>query len=196
MPFSRPVPPIANTSYKRIKVPASASMPDFYLALCYGAITDGLPVMRLREHQYFEWDHDTHNIHTLSAFSDNFETVLQIFRAHNFAEEYARRWRTEPERFAPHFSGPEFRHSTAQIEQYFGGLRDWIRLSGVDRVQTRIEDLFAATEDNHDAFMSTLRTLMLHPACTPATRPPALPKRGEADLSRLLHRMHTLNYLK
>jgi len=192
MPFSRPVPPIADTICQRIKVTASASMPDFYLALCYGAILDGVPVMRLREHQYFEWDHDTHNIHSLLDFYNNFDRVLQIFHAHNFAEEYARRWRTEPARFQPSFSGPEFRHSTAQIEQYFGGLREWIRSVGAARVQTRIEELFTATQRDHDAFWPALRALMLNPACTPSTRPPALPQRRTADLSSLLHRMHSL----
>ena len=182
----------SNKIYKRIKVAGSASMPDLILALCYDAIFDGFPVMRLREHQYFEWDHETHNIHTLHDFYNNFDRVLQIFHAHNFAEEYARRWRAEPGQFTPYFSRPETRHSTLQIERYFSGLREWIRRVGVDRVETRIEELFVATHDSRDAFPTALRALILNPVCTPSLRPPARPWRRAADLPSLLHRMHTL----
>ncbi len=167
-------------------------MANLILDMCYDAIFDGLPVMRLRRHQYFEWDHQRHNIHSLLDFYNNFETVLQIFHRNNFAEEYAGRWPAEAEGFAPYYSRPQLRHSTLEIERYFRGLREWIRRVGVDGVETRIEELFVATHQNRDAFPNALRALMLNPACTPCIRPLALPRRRQTDLSSLLHRMHSL----
>jgi hypothetical protein len=94
-------------------------MPDLILDMCYDAIFDGLPVMLLEHHQYFMWDHDTHDIHSLLNFRDNFQTVMDIFHARNLAEEYRVRLAREPETFAPHYSHRELQHSTSEIERYF-----------------------------------------------------------------------------
>ena len=62
----------------------------------------------------------------------------------------------------------------------------------IDAVETRIEQLFVATPDGRDAFTTALRALILNRACTPSIRPPAPPRRRDADLPSLLHRMHSL----
>ncbi len=102
---------------------ADVAVADLMLDICYDAIFDGLPEMRLRAYQGWEWDQQTHEIVSLRAFYDKFETVLEIFRDNNFAEEYAGRWPAEAAEFAPHYEAPLARHNTAAICEYLRGLR-------------------------------------------------------------------------
>ncbi len=170
---------------------------DLILDMCYDAIFDGLPVMRLRAYQHWDWDHETHRIRSLQDFRDNFGTVMQIFRDNNLADEYARRFVEEPGHYEG-WPGPLARHSTPEIERLFHGLLRWINREGVDGVRARIEQLFVATHQNAAALYRALRALMYNPACTACTRrhtahPDTAPRRRDADLSHLMHRMHSLH---
>ena len=175
-------------------------MSESILGMCYEAIFDGLPVMRLRNHQNFMWDHDTHAINSLGAFRDNFETVMQMFLTNNFAEEYRNRLVTEPDTFAPHYSNPLERHSASEIERYFRALCDLINNSNPEDVEAQIVQLFIRHYGIRTRFLQALRALILppdqHPHTARAQRRDANlstpPPTENASLAQLLARMHSL----
>jgi hypothetical protein len=159
---------------------------DLALDMCYDAIFDGIPYTWVSGFQYWEWDHQRFEIFSLQAFRDNLARVLDIYREHNLAEEYARRFAEEPERFDG-WQGSQERHSTQEIMRLFCGLAAWIQCAGVRGVRAQIIQLFAATHGNRAALHRHLRALMSNPAgpaCTPVLHS-APSRRQDTDLSRL-----------
>jgi hypothetical protein len=118
-------------------------MPDVILDRCYESLFSGLPLMRLRNWWSFESAHDSHNppIVGLAEFNENFDDVLQLFRANNFAQEYVTRYPNEhTTRFAG-FSPPRAQDSPAQCESRLCALRSTIGHLGADAVENEINRL-------------------------------------------------------
>jgi hypothetical protein len=111
--------------------------------LCYESLFSGLPLMRLRSWQYFEWAHDRRvsPIVGLAEFNEYFDDVLRMFRENNFAQEYGMRYPNErTTRFAG-LSPPRAQDSTAQCESRLRALRSTIVHLGPHAVHTEINRL-------------------------------------------------------
>ena len=118
-------------------------MPDVFLDLCYEALFSGLPLMRLRNWQYFEWSHDRRvsPIVGLAEFNEYFDDVLRMFRAFNFAQEYVTRYPNERTTRYAGLSPPRAQDSPAHCESRLCALRSTIVHLGPHAVQTEIERL-------------------------------------------------------
>jgi hypothetical protein len=165
---------------------------DIYLAFCYEAIFDGLPLQRLGK--YADWwrYHERHDppIEDLSDFVNYFDDAIQIFRNNNFAEEYDTRYAADPGSF-PHHQAPLPRHSTSNIESKLESLRSTILTLGLDVVEQAINQRLMGyeNEENNDRLCESIRAFISHPH---HIKPPEAPVYGGAhfNVSQLLGRLY------
>ena len=166
---------------------------------CYGALFSGMPVGLLMEWRRFVWDHDRDWIRSLSAFCDDFDDVMQIFQAHNFAGEYARRYPHE------NFGDGAFRdvaaprpaHSPAECEARLRALRSAIAHVGAGTVEAevlRLCELYAGADREAEILQYVLRTARQHTGTAgvagPARRGAGMP--ATAAMWGLLGRLEAL----
>jgi hypothetical protein len=146
----------------------NGGMNDLILHMCYDAIFDGLPVMRLNKYQYFMWDHDQPRIYSLQAFHDNYEVVRGAFRDYNFVVEYKERFEKGRVSFTRYGYGPPLaRHD--MIEQYLEALNRLIEHNGAAAIETQIIALFCQNREHVGLFRDRLREwILLRPALLPA----------------------------
>ena len=118
-------------------------MPDVVLGLCYEALFSGLPLMRLRNWQYFEWAHDRRvsPIVGLAEFNEYFDDVLRMIHTFNFAQEYVTRYPNERTTRYAGLSPPRAQDSPAQCELRLRALRSTIVHLGPDTVHAEINRL-------------------------------------------------------
>ena len=165
-------------------------MPDVFLGLCYESLFSGLPLMRLRTWQSFEWAHDRRvsPIVGLAEFNEYFDDVLRMFRENNFAQEYVTRYPTERgTRFAG-LSPPRAQDSPAQCESSLRALRSTIMHLGPAVVHTEIDRLCVLHERDPSYFIRRFILQNHDPSALPA------PTYGGAQIrmSHLLGRMQDL----
>ena len=165
-------------------------MPDVFLGLCYESLFSGLPLMRLRTWQSFEWAHDRRvsPIVGLAEFNEYFDDVLRMFRENNFAQEYGMRYPNErTTRFAG-LSPPRAQDSAAQCESSLRALRSTIMRLGPDAVHTEIDRFCLLYEGDPSYFIRRFILQNHDPATLPA------PTSGGAHFrtSHLLRRIQDL----
>jgi hypothetical protein len=164
--------------------PPCPHMPDLVLDLCYEALFSGLPLMRLRNWQYFEWAHDRRvsPIVGLAEFNEYFDDVLRMFRTFNFAQEYVTRWPNERTTDSP-----------AQCELRLRALRSTIVHLGPDTVHAEINRLCLL---HHTASSSQLdriiRSFILQNH-DPATLPAPTHGGAQIRMSHLLGKLQRVN---